>query len=167
MKAIVYISKTGYTERYAEILSERTGLPCYSYGDAEEALESFCEIIYLGPIMAGAVLNYGKAKNRWNIKAVCAVGLSVEGLPEDELRKTNSISKRIPIFLLPGGYAPEKLHGFTKFIMKQITKSMAKKIARKADKTESDELMYKVLVDGGSLVNAKHLDGIVDFFNCL
>ena len=30
MKAIVYTSQTGHTQRYAQMLEERTGVPAYS-----------------------------------------------------------------------------------------------------------------------------------------
>lgn len=30
--AIVYASATGFTRRYADLLSERTGLPCFALG---------------------------------------------------------------------------------------------------------------------------------------
>ena len=31
MKAIVYTSQTGHTQRYAQMLAERTGVPAYSW----------------------------------------------------------------------------------------------------------------------------------------
>lgn len=37
-KAIVYTSNTGYTEEYARLLGEETGLPVYSLKDASDSL---------------------------------------------------------------------------------------------------------------------------------
>ena len=34
MKAIVYTSQTGHTQRYAQMLAERTGVPAYSLKEA-------------------------------------------------------------------------------------------------------------------------------------
>ena len=38
MKAIVYTSQTGFTKRYAELLSEATGVPAWS---AKEAAKQY------------------------------------------------------------------------------------------------------------------------------
>ena len=38
MKAIIYTSNTGSTERYARLLAEQTGLPAYSLTEAKEAV---------------------------------------------------------------------------------------------------------------------------------
>ena len=38
MKAIIYTSNTGGTERYARLLAEQTGLPAYSLTEAKEAV---------------------------------------------------------------------------------------------------------------------------------
>ena len=39
MKAIVYTSQTGHTQRYAQMLSERTGVPAWSAKEAKEKLQ--------------------------------------------------------------------------------------------------------------------------------
>ena len=46
MKAIVYTSHTGHTQRYAQLLAERTGVPAYSMKEAREKL--------LGVLLAAA-----------------------------------------------------------------------------------------------------------------
>lgn len=38
MDAIVYTSNTGSTKRYAELLSQMTGLPAFALGDAKDKL---------------------------------------------------------------------------------------------------------------------------------
>lgn len=38
MKAIVYTSQTGHTQRYAQMLAERTGVPAYSLKEAGKSL---------------------------------------------------------------------------------------------------------------------------------
>ena len=55
IKAIVYHTKTGYTERYAKILSERTGLPCYNMNEALGQFGKNDEVIFMGNIMTGTV----------------------------------------------------------------------------------------------------------------
>lgn len=36
MKAIVYISNTGHTKKYAELIGEKTGLPVYELSEAKK-----------------------------------------------------------------------------------------------------------------------------------
>ena len=55
MDAIVYTSNTGSTKRYAELLSQMTGLPAFALGDAKDKLSANAGIIYLGWIMASGV----------------------------------------------------------------------------------------------------------------
>ena len=44
MKAIIYTSATGHTERYAKMLSEKTGIPAYPAKEAKSALPRGSEI---------------------------------------------------------------------------------------------------------------------------
>jgi len=39
IKAIVYESNTGFTQKYAELLAEKTGLPVYSHKNLKHKLE--------------------------------------------------------------------------------------------------------------------------------
>ena len=55
MKAIVYTSQTGHTQRYAQMLAERTGVPAYSLKEAGKSLRRGEEIFYMGWLMAGTV----------------------------------------------------------------------------------------------------------------
>ena len=73
MKAIVYTTNTGSSERYARLLSERTGLPVCSLDEAKRRLPTGAEILYFGWIMAGGIKGYAKAAKRYRVRAVCAV----------------------------------------------------------------------------------------------
>ena len=59
MKAIVYTTNTGNTERYAKMLGQRIGLPVYALEDAKKYLEKNTGIIYLGWIMASGMNRSG------------------------------------------------------------------------------------------------------------
>ena len=48
IQAIVYTSQTGYTQRYAQLLAEKTGVPAYSTKEARGKLPSKAEIFYMG-----------------------------------------------------------------------------------------------------------------------
>lgn len=61
IKAIVYMSETGHTKKYAELLGERISLPVYELNTAAKELPRGTEIIYLGWLMAGSIKGYKKA----------------------------------------------------------------------------------------------------------
>lgn len=73
MKAIIYTSNTGGTERYARLLAEQTGLPAYSLTEAKEAVPAGEDVLYLGWIMAGSVKGYGGRGERVGIDQLSAV----------------------------------------------------------------------------------------------
>lgn len=55
MRAIVYTSNTGSTEKYAKLLSRQIEVSAYSMKDAKKMIKPGAEIIYLGWIMAGKI----------------------------------------------------------------------------------------------------------------
>ena len=167
IKAIVYTSNTGYTAEYAVMLSEKTGIPAYSLENAHENIEHGSDIIYLSWLMAGGVTEYKKASRLYNIKAVCAVGLCETGSITDDVRRANKIPDSIAVFTLQGGYAPEKLRGMNKLLMKLVTRMLVKKIDSNKDKTESDYRMRKILTLGGSCVTVKNLDEVTTYLHNL
>ena len=87
MDAIVYTSNTGSTKRYAELLSQMTGLPAFALGDAKDKLSANAGIIYLGWIMASSVKGYSAAAKRYKIHAVCGVGMGQTGTQLKEVRE--------------------------------------------------------------------------------
>lgn len=56
MDAIIYTTNTGSTGRYAKLLENKTGIPAYSLAEAKKKVAVGAKIIYLGWILAGAVL---------------------------------------------------------------------------------------------------------------
>ena len=76
LSAIVYTSQTGFTRRYAEMLAQKTGLPACEMGAPAPARGT--GVLYLGWLRAGGVQGLAKARRRWDVKGVCAVGMSPE-----------------------------------------------------------------------------------------
>ena len=58
MQAIIYTTNTGSTQRYAQMLSQATGLPAYSLTQAGAQVPDGAAIIYMGWIAAGTVKGY-------------------------------------------------------------------------------------------------------------
>ena len=79
MNAILYTSNTGSTAQYAKLLADKTGLPVYSAEEAKSKLPARSEILYLGWLMASSIKGYKDAAKRYNIRAVCAVGMGQTG----------------------------------------------------------------------------------------
>lgn len=129
ISAIVYTSNTGFTRRYAQMLSRAAALPAYDLAQWDRLPDAGVGVIYMGWLSAGRITGLPKAQKRWRIQAVCAVGMS----PENELKtlaKANHVE--CPLFYAQGGYAPEKLKGANKLAMAVVTKLIASAQAKKA-----------------------------------
>ncbi len=163
MRAIVYTSNTGFTKEYAEMLGKITDLPVYEINDAKKAIEKGSDIIYLGWLMAGSVRECKKVCKRYNVKAVCAVGLGETGKLTAQAKKANKIPDSAEAFTLQGGYAPDKLKGLYKSMMGVAVNAIMKQINSKDELTESDEKMLETLKEGGSYVCEENLSMILEW----
>lgn len=161
--AIVYTSNTGYTAKYAQMLSAKTGFPIYTLDAAKNKLTQNDTIIYMGWLMAGMVKDYKKAAKLYNIAAVCSVGMQPTGTQTDDVRKNNKIPGNVKVFTLQGGYDYDKLRGLNKFLMSIVSKILIKKISENPDKTESDKEILDMLINGGSLVREENLTAVTDW----
>lgn len=141
MKSIVYISATGHTKKYAELIGEKTHLPVYELSEAKKALSAKDEIIYLGWLFANSIKGYKKAARRYTIKAVCAVGLCDTGTAIDDVRVRNGMPEELPLFTMQGGMDKTKLRGINKFMIKMLSGALSSKKRR----TEDEERMLYLL----------------------
>lgn len=148
MKSIViYSSKTGFTKRYAKIISQELGCKVLSFDEAKkEDISVYDQIIYGGSLYASGVLGLKKMlniieKNKYKRVVVFGVGTtSYNESLTDEL-----ISKNYPkgqpdnhkFFYLRGGFNFNKLNFVDKFLMNMMKKSIEKK--KYEDMTEDDK----------------------------
>jgi hypothetical protein len=124
IKAIVYQTNIGHTQRYAELLSAKTDLPNYSLDKVSYSVKKGDEIIFMGWIMAGTIKGYKKAASYYNIRAICAVGGTEDNDQiVDDLKKKHNVVNT-PLFYLRGGYDLSKLRGPHGAILKQISKAL-------------------------------------------
>lgn len=147
IQAIVYESNTGFTKKYAQLLSAETGLPCYS--TSENKAKNGDSIIYMGWLCAGKVKGYAKALKNFNVRAVAGVGLREHDASAlSDLIKQNNLGST-PAFYLQGGLDIANLRGLSKIIMK----IMVRGTARKEGNTESKDTLFslKDYVSGDSL----------------
>ena len=162
--AIVYTSNTGYTRQYAILLGERTGLPVYSLDEAWKELAPASPIIYLGWLMAGKVQGYAKAAKRFQVEAICGVGMGATGSQLQDLRKSNALPASMPVFTLQGGFDLTRLRGIYKLMMTIMAKTAGKGLANKADRSPEEDAMLELLLHGGSRVCAGHLSSVLAWY---
>ena len=168
MKAIVYTSQTGHTQRYAQMLAERTGVPAYSLKEAGKSLRRGEEIFYMGWLMAGTVKALQSAMDRYTIRGAAIVGVSPQGNGDlwTEARINGGYSDSGGrLFYLQGGYAPEKLGFFYRMMMKPMAGSVVRQVqARGEAATDQERRMAEIFQHGGDFVREEALDEIVRWF---
>ena len=103
---IVYESKTGFTQRYARMLSEKTGMKLYRVTELSKAQINE-EIVFLGWMKVGRIQGLKKVR-KFNVKAVCGSGSgSVVDSNIETIITENKLGK-IPFFYAQGGCLPLK-----------------------------------------------------------
>ena len=119
MISIVYVTNTGSSKKYAEMLSEKTGYPCYSLTDSDAAVGS--DVVFIGWVMAGTLQGLSEARTKFGtLKAVVAVGMMKSESQDSALKEKNSISE--PFFSLAGAFNIKKLSGMYKMMMGMVVK---------------------------------------------
>lgn len=157
--AIVYISNTGHTARYAKMLGEIIGVDVYSLKKAT-SLAKGTRIIYFGWLCAYTVKGYKKADKIFDIAAVAGVGLGKTGSQTDAVRTASKVPNDVPVFTLCGGMDYSKLRGINKFMIDMISKVLASKQGRTDDENE----MLNLIKAGGDFVNEQNLTDIIKWF---
>lgn len=162
--AIVYTSNTGFTAQYASLLGGETGLPVYSLEDASKSLPQSSPIVYLGWLTAGKVQGYDKAVTKFNLQALCAVGMAKCGSQMEDVRKSNNLPQGLPLFTLQGGFDLKKLRGVYKLMMLVMSKTVVKKLAAKPDRTPDEEDMLDLFQNGGNRVSLENLRPVLAWY---
>ena len=160
MISIVYVSNAGSSKRYAEMLSEKTGYPCYAFADSDKAVGG--DVIFIGWVMAGAVQGLSEARVKFGtLKAVVAVGMMKSESQDASLKEKNNVSETF--FSLAGSFDIKKLSGMYKMMMGMMMKML------KAKLKESDEPKAKEMVDkfeeGFDFVSEENLGELVEFLS--
>lgn len=165
MDAIIYTTNTGSTEHYAKLLAQKTGLPVYSLAEAKKRVFAGAEVIYLGWIMAGSVKGYAEAAKRYQVRAVCGVGMGKTGTQADSVRKKSAVPANIPLFTLQGNFDVKKLHGVYRLMMEIMVKTAGKALDEKKDRTPEEDDMLDMMRCGGERVKAEDLGAVLDWYS--
>lgn len=161
MKSIVFTTNTGHTIEYVRILSDLTDLSAYSLECAMKELPKNSDVIYAGWLFVNKVKGYKKAAKRFNVKAVCGVGLCDTGTAIEDVRKANNIPQEVPLFTMQGGIDKPKLRGINKFMIKMLIKMMNKK----KNPTEDDKRMLELLNSDENYVCVENTKDFIKWYN--
>ena len=95
---IIYGSQYGTTKRYAEYLSEMTGIEAVAFKEAKD-IDKYDRVIFMGALYAGSVLGLKKTISKMSPKqelVIVTVGLVDPNDPENIDYIRHSIKERIP-----------------------------------------------------------------------
>lgn len=156
MQAIIYESNTGFTERYAKTLSEKTGVPAYSLKEAKKSVDKGSSIIFMGWVFANKINGFDKADKLWKVEALAAVGMNPPTEKNFEIVK-DANKPECPMFYLPGGLDNSKLGGIHKMMLSMVRKSLEKE-----NKPEYADVI-KMFNEGGDFFSEEYLEDLITF----
>lgn len=158
MISIVYVTNTGSSEKYARMLSQKTGYPCYDFSNSDEAVGT--EVIFIGWVMAGAVQSLSEARVKFGtLKAVVAVGMMKSESQDASIKEKNSINE--PFFSLSGAFNMKKLSGMYKMMMSMMIKMIKGKLKESND-PKAKEVLEK-FEEGFDMVKEENLNELLEF----
>ncbi|MDD6213154.1 MAG: hypothetical protein PUB22_08475 [Clostridiales bacterium] len=163
IKAIVYTSNTGHTKEYAELLGKKVGITVLDLQKANRDIPAGSAILYMGWLMAGQVKGFKSAQKKFNIKAVCGVGMAKTGSQVEDIRKTNGVLESVPVFSLQGGFEMEKLHGVYKFMMSFMKRMIEKRQRGNNQPTPEETEMFELLKISENMVKEEYLKELIDW----
>ena len=151
---IVYESNTGFAERYAKTLSEKTGIEALPLSKAKKAVEKGSDVIFIGWVFANKISGLDKARKLWSITALAAVGMNPPSDKNDEILKEAN-KPECPFFYLPGGLDNSKLKGMHKMMLNMVRQGLEKE-----NKPEFKDAI-EMFRNGGDWYSEEFLDGLV------
>lgn len=163
-KAIVYTSNTGYTAQYAALLAKKTGLRAYALNEALEKVPEGTVVIYMGWIMAGKIQGFITAAKRYQVAAVCGVGMNPTGSQLPTVRQINGLGADMPVFTLQGGLNMDKLHGFKKLVLKSMGGTIGRQLMAKPDRTPEEDAILDMFRNGGDRVSMQNLKEVAAWY---
>jgi len=170
-KIIVYASRYGSTKRYADKLSELTGVEAVDYSKVKD-ISAYDKVIYMGSILAGTVTGLKKTVSKMKVGqelVIVSVGMIDPKDPENVSGIRSIIRQQIPaelndesrIFHLQGCIDYPNLKLSHRMLM-----SMMRSMASKKPESELDAVSRTVLATYGQRidnVDLSALDVIVPF----
>ena len=157
-KIIVYASRYGSTRRYADKLSELTGVEAVDYSKVKD-ISAYDKVIYMGSILAGTVTGLKKTVSKMKAGqelVIVTVGMLDPKDPETVTGLRSNIKQQIPadfydesrIFHLQGCIDYPNLNLSHRMLM-----SMMHSMASKKPESELDAVSRTVLATYGQRID--------------
>lgn len=164
---IIYNSKTGFTKKYAQWLSEEIDCTLIPFSEAGSAdLSSYDTVIFASWFHAGRIkeLNWFKkqplaGKN----KVVLATGATPADSPQTQnalLENFKDSGKEYTPFYVQGGLCYEKMGTADKILM-----SLFKKMVKKSAGEDSD--MYRMISQSCDISKKENLEPLISYLKSL
>lgn len=164
-EAIIYLSQTGSSKHYAELLSEALGIPAYPLDEAPKAEG---RVIFIGWALQQRTMGLARAKRKYRLAAVIQVGMSPVFPDSNEKgRKLNKIPDDCAFFQVQGGYDEEKLGRIYKKSMRTAGKGIVKRIdelSRERELSAQEKAMREMFVNGKGEPASWDISEIVSYF---
>ena len=163
VRAIVYTSNTGFTKKYAEILSRKIGIEAYDLEDAKTKLSTNDEVVYMGWLSAGKIIKLKEALKLYQVKCVCLVGMAnpSEKMVSDAHKRNKA--PNVKFFYLQGGFDIKKLTGINKFLMQIMAKGVSKSLEKKENLSDDEKKTLDMMKNGGDYVKEENLDPVIQY----
>jgi len=166
---VIYHSQTGFTKRYAEWIAEETGADCLELSVAKKKdLTAYEAIIFGGWACAGSISKISWFKgniDKWADKkliAFCVGGSPIDN-PDIEAALNQNFNeserKKVKTFYCPGGFNYEKMSTPSKLMMKIFIKTLK----AKKDKTETEQIMVKMISSSYDISDKKYIEPILKY----
>lgn len=166
LNGIVYVSETGFTKRYAKLLSRMIGIPAYTLKEAKASIKKGDSIIYMGWVSDNKVVGYKKAAKLYRVLAVCAVGMSSSSFDRTiEVRDKNGIEDS-EVFWLQGGFDISKHSFFMRLFIKAFAPAFVRELSKKAKEKGlafDEEEALEIFEKGGDFVSRENLMPVIEW----
>ena len=156
MKAIIYETNSGSTQKYAQILAEKLGVKAYSLKEAQKAVPRGEECAFLGWVFANKIQGLPKAQKLWKLQCAAAVGMNTPGEKYMEILKEANKTD-VPLFYLRGALDFSKLKWLQRKLLEAIRSDLEKQ------KKPGTEEMIQILQDGCDFVCEDNLSELLAF----
>lgn len=164
MNVIIFESNAGHTENYARMLGESVNASVYSLQGAKRELNKGEKAFFMGWLCADSIKGYKKAKKRFDLCGVCAVGMTpTDKINLASLKKQNEIQDE-PLFYLQGGMDPAKLTGIYKKMIGMVVSSLEKS-EKNGTISEGDALRLPAMKSGYCCDDQEDLQHIINWWN--
>ena len=157
---IVYESKTGFTKRYADMLSAKTRLKVFCAKELSKVNRDE-EIIFLGWMKVGKIQGLDKLR-KYKVKAVCGSGTGRTAEPDTETVIARNKLQGIPFFYLRGGCFPlREMKGMDKIMLSIFVKMLKSG----KNKDEKQEEAFSIIENGFDGVKEDNLLPVLEWLN--